>query len=269
MEFRTRAGLALVLLGCFLGGMVILDTIGDAILPADTGTLAPGILLDKVFSKAGFLYGPQSWRPGYDPLGIEPGQDVPDNGSWYLMFIDLNATPVSGNPNVVRTSSVLLTYNFTGLSGRAVFDVYGLETPPRSTRTNRQSGTGSNAYIVTGNATAGRTSMPGAAQLTQSPAHQYTIVISNNLLADSDATTATTYPFAFFPPATSGQGAFHLTPSLARLVGGITTTTDQDGSFYITATGTNSEGTLLLMVAVDRPQPDNFSLRIRTQEIRM
>ncbi len=268
MEFRTRAGLALVLLGCFLGGMVILDTLGDTILPADTGTPAPGILLDKIFSKAGFQYGPQSWRPGYDPMGIEPGQDAPDNGSWYLMFIDLNASPVSGNPNVVRTRSVLLTYNFTDLSGRAVFDVYGLETPPRSTRTNRQSGTGSNAYIVTGNATAG-TSMPGATPLAQSPSHQYTIDVSNNLLTDADAMTATTYPFAFFPPATSGQGALHLTPSLARPVGGITNTTDLDGSFYITATGTDPGDTLLLMVAVDRLQPDNFSLRVRTQIIRV
>ena len=79
MEFRTRAGLALVLLGCFLGGMVALDTFGETFFPESTAAPAPGILIDKVFSRAGFQLRSQSWRPGYDPLGIGPGEDVLGN----------------------------------------------------------------------------------------------------------------------------------------------------------------------------------------------
>ena len=268
MEFKGRVGLALVLLGCFLGVMIVLDTFEDTLFPAGNTIVSQGSAADTVISRAGFQYGPETWRPGYNPLGIDPGQDVMGNESWYLMFLDLNASPVSGDPNVVRTGSVRLTYNFTDLAGRAVFDVYGLTTGTMPTRTNRQTGYNSCAFTVTGNATPG-TLMPGAAPLAISPTHQYTIAVSNNLLVDSDTLSATTRTFAFYPPAGSGEGALHITPLLSKRMGDITETASQSGSFYITATGTDPGNALILMVAVDRPQPDGFSLRIRTDFVRM
>jgi len=267
MEFRTRVGLAFVLLGCFLGGMVALGTFGEVLFPQSTTMPTPGILIDQVVTKAGFQYGPQSWRPSYDPLGIYPGKDVLDNETWYLMFIDLNATPVSGDPNVKRIGSVRLTYNFTDLSGRAVFHVYGLTTGTIPTRTNRQVGYNNCGFVVMGNATGG-SSMPAATPLVISGSHQYRIAISNNLLADSDDLTSTTRTLWFNSPQ-SGQGSLHITPSLSKRMGAVTETTDQNGSLYVTATGGDPGNALLLLVAVDRPQPDGFALRVRTEFVRM
>jgi len=267
MELRARVGLAFVLLGCFLGVMVVLDTFGESVVPAGTAELVPGTFLDQSFTKAGFLYGPQAWRPSYDPMGIVPGKDVMDNETWYLMFIDLNTTPVSGNPNVKKLGAVRIMYNFTELAGRAVFHVYGLSnSTAMPTRTNRQTGNRHCAYMVTGNATAG-SSMPSASPLVLPASHQYRIVIANNQLADSDDLKSTTRAFWFNAPL-SGQGALHITPSLSNPRGEVTETTDLNGTFFVTATGGDAGNDLILLVAADRPQPDGFALRVRTEFVR-
>ncbi|MEN6611276.1 MAG: hypothetical protein ABFC24_10565 [Methanoregulaceae archaeon] len=267
MDLRSRVGLAFVLLGCFLGGMVAVDTFGGSFFPVNVTALTVSGVTDQVVTKAGFQYGPQSWRPGYDPLGIFPGKEVLDNETWYLMFIDLNATPVSGDPNVRKIGSVRITYNFTDLAGRTAFHVYGLTAGTIPTRTNRQTGYGNCGYIVTGNATAG-SSMPAATPLTIPGSHLYRIAISNNQLADSDDMAVTTRTFSFYPPAGSGQGALHITPGLSKPRGGVTETTDLNGSFYVTATGNDPGSDLILLVAADRPQPDGFLLRVRTEFVR-
>jgi hypothetical protein len=266
MEFGARVGLAFVLLGCFLGVMVVLDTFGEVILPPGTQELVAGSTLDQPFTKAGFLYGPQSWRPGAKPLGIYPGRGVADNETWYLMFISLNASPVSGDPNLRRIGSVRITYNFTALSGRAVFSTYGMTTGVMPTRTNRQTGINYCGYVVTGNATAG-TSMFAATPHSISNTNQYTITVSNNQLADSDDMTASTRTFHFTQPG-SGESALHITSDLAKRMGSVTETTDLNGSFYVTATGGDPGNELLLLVSVDRPQPDGFALRVRTEFMR-
>ena len=227
----------------------------------------PGTLLDQSFTRAGFLYGPQSWRPSYDPLGIEPGKDVIGNGTWYLMFIDLNATPVSGDPDVKKLGAVRIMYNFTGLDGRAVFHVYGLtDSAAMPTRTNRQTGNRPSAYVVTGNATAG-SSMPAATPLAIPVSHQYRVAIANNQLADADTLASTTRTLSFTSPL-SGQGSLHIAPDLSNPRGEITETTALNGTFYVTATGGDPGSDLILLVAADRPQPDGFSLRVRTTFVR-
>jgi hypothetical protein len=246
--------------------MVALDLYGEELFPSGAAVVAPGTLIDQTFTKAGFLYGPQSWRPSYDPIGIDPGMEVLGNTSWYLMFIDLNATPVSGNPNVRKLGSVRITYNLTGLSGRAVFHTYGLTTGNVPTRTNRQTGYGQSGYIVTGNATPG-SAIPAARPLAIPPSRQYRIAISNNQLEDSYDMTSTTRTLWFNSPG-SGQGALHITPNLAKPRGGITETSALNGSFFITATGNDPGHDLLLLIAVDRPQPDGFSLRVRSEFVR-
>ncbi|WP_321506255.1 hypothetical protein [uncultured Methanoregula sp.] len=267
MDFRSRVGLVFVLIGCFLGVMVVLDQFGETLFPQSPTVVTPGTRIDQLFSKAGFLYGPQSWRPGYDPLGIGPGQGVLDNETWYLMFVDLNATPVSGDPNVKKIGSVRITYNFTDLDGRAVFGVYSPGTGTHSARTNRQTGFNNCGFEVTGTATAG-SSMPAATPLARSDARQYTIAISNNQQADYNGLTATTCTLRYYPPQGSGEGSLHITSDLSKRMGTVTKTSDLDGVFYVTATGAEPGNEMLLLVAVDRPQPDNFTLRVRSEFVR-
>lgn len=267
MDFRARVGLVFVLIGCFLGGTVVLDQYGDTLFPMQAAEVSSGTFIDQVFTKAAFLYGPQTWRPGYDPLGIEPGQDVPDNGTWYLMFVDTNTTPVTGNPDVRKVGAVRITYNFTDLAGRAVFHVYGLTTNPMvPTRTNRQTGSKQCAWVVTGPAQPGLT-MPAASPLSVSGSHRYTVAVSNNQLADYRGMTATTREFHFTQPG-SGQGALHIAGDLSQPLGGVTETQDLNGTFYVTATGGDAGSDLLLLLAADQPQPDDFALRIRTEFVR-
>ena len=266
MKLLSRVVLACLLFGCFLVGMGALEMFGPALFPQPVRDETPGALLDEVFTKAGFLYGPQSWRPGYDPIGISPGKEVAEGDAWYRMFIDLNTTPVSGNPNVKQLGSVRIRYNFTELSGRAAFHVYGLTTGTTATRTNRQIGTKNCGFMVTGTAPEGGV-MPAATPLTFPSSHQYRITLSNSLFSDTDNLTAGTCSFRFIKPG-AGQGALHLTPNLSQPMGGITETTDQGGIFYVTATGANAGNNLILLAAVDRPQPDGFALRVRSEFVR-
>ncbi len=266
MELRARVGLVFVLAGCILAGMIVLEQCGEALFPAGPAEVMNGTFIDQSFTKAGFLYGPQAWRPGYDPMGIEPGQESP-GGTWYLMFIDTNTTPVTGNPSVKKIGAVRVTYNFTSLAGRAVFQTYGLtDRPAMPTRTNRQSGTRYCAFIVTGTAEPGAT-MPAAAPMTVPQIHQYQIAVSNNLAEDYRSMTKTTREFHFTQPG-AGQGALHITANLSQPLGGVTETTDTDGTFFVTATGGDAGSALILLVATDRPQPDDFALRVRTEFVR-
>lgn len=267
MDFHARVGVVFVLIGCFLGGMVILDQYGDTLFPMQVMGVSNGTFIDQVFTKAAFQYGPQTWRPGYDPMGMEPGQETPGNGTWYLMFVDTNTTPVTGNPDIRKVGAVRITYNFTGLAGKAVFHVYGLTTSlSMPTRTNRQVGSKRCAWVVTGPAQPGL-SMPAASPLAIPTNHRYTVAVSNNQFADYREMTATTREFHFTQPG-SGLGALHIAADLSQPLGEVTETQDLNGTFYITATGGDAGSDLLLLLATDRPQPDDFALRIRTEFVR-
>lgn len=264
MDFRTRLGLVFVLIGCILGAMVFLDTFGEDLFPVSYSLLPSGNSTEQVFTKSGFLYGPQTWRPAYDPLGVFPGQDISPNETWYLMFVDLNMTPVSGNPNVKRLGSVQITYNFTDLAGTAVFHTYGLTNGTQPTRTNRQTGTGTTAFIVNGTATPA-VSMPAAVPLAIPASHQYRVAITKSRIINLDTNIPDTRIFSFYPPAGSGQGALHITDSLSKRRGGVFATDSLNGTFYVTATGNDAGYDLILLVAVNQPQPDDFTLRIRPE----
>lgn len=270
MKFGIRVGLALILLGCFLSGMVVLGNYVPQIFPETQQVLAPGTLSDQSFTRDDFLYGPQSWRPHYDPMAIDPGEDAcPDDG-WYLMFIDLNGTPVSGNPDVQRVGALKVTYNFTELSGRAAFHGYQLVEyhPPAKVRTNRQEGYGRCGYVVTGTAAPGG-SMPSAVRLPLSETHTYSIQVSNarvmNAVGDLPAETRELQ----FLQRGAGLGALRITPDLSAPLGGVTETDEQNGSFYVTSTGNSPGGELLLLVAVNQKQPDDFGLRVRSEFVEM
>ncbi len=265
MEFRNRVLVAGIILVCFLIGMIALDFFAAAIFPMSDKASSQEILLDEIFTKAGFRYGPQSWRPGYNALGIFPGTEIEDTKKWYLMFLTLNASPVSGNPDVRRVGAVKVTYNFSELSGRAVFDVYGLTTGTMPTRTNRQTGFGTCGVVVTGNATQG-TMMPAATPLNLQPDRHYTVAISNNQLSESEDLKVETRTLRFNQPG--GLGALHITTDLAKIKGMIVETAEPDGFFYVASTGNDPGGEIVLLVSVDHPQPDGFTLRIRSEFVR-
>jgi hypothetical protein len=57
----------------------------------------------------------------------------------------------------------------------------------------------------------------------------------------------------------------HITRDLSAPKGEVTETSAQQGSFFITATGENPNTSLLLLVAVNRAQPDTFALSVRSE----
>ncbi len=76
MQFLSRVVLAFLLFGCVLSVTGALEIYGPALFPQQGKDVTPGAHLDQVFTRAGFRYGPQAWRPSYDPLGISPAQEV-------------------------------------------------------------------------------------------------------------------------------------------------------------------------------------------------
>jgi PKD repeat protein len=91
--------------------------------------------VDETFTKADFIYGPQTWKPSAGDLTVpsQPlffGQSIADTSSAeYLMFIDLyagNMYPSKfGGAILVDNGAVKVEYAFTNLTSRAEFNGYG------------------------------------------------------------------------------------------------------------------------------------------------
>ncbi len=91
--------------------------------------------VDETFTKADFIYGPQTWKPGPGTLGVPSlplyfGQDISDTTNpFQLMFIDLKV----GNMYPSKFSGVTLEnagaskveYSFNNLTSFASFNGYG------------------------------------------------------------------------------------------------------------------------------------------------
>ena len=260
MNLRLRILLAFVLLICFIGGMFIFEQyILPHIIPDETAP-GSGVLLDQVFTKADFRYGPQSHRPYYDPLAIDQSQNASAGDTWYMMYIDLNGTAAGGNPDVRRLGALKVTYHFSALGGKAVFHVYGSREDTGVTRTNRQEGYNRCGYVVYGLFGPGA-SMPATTLLSSSGSHEYSVTISNVRGDNSNDFAAATKTLRF-ERSGSGLDALHITRDLSAPKGQVTETSEQQGSFFITATGNNPNNDLLLLVAVNRMQPDDFSLEL-------
>jgi hypothetical protein len=260
MNLRLRILLALLVLGLVIAGMFGLEQfVLPLIAPAETAPV-PGVLLDEEFTRADLRYGPQATRPYYTPLAIDPSGNASAGDSWYLMYIELNGTPVSGNPDVRRLGALNLSYRFTGLAGKAAFHVYGIRKGSLITRTNRQDGFGRSGFVVYGQAGEGA-AVPATEPLIPTAPQEYTLTVANFRGENADDLAAAGRTLRF-DRAGSGLDALHLTTSLGSPKGQITETANQRGSFYITATGENPNGDLLLLVAVNRKQPEEFSLHL-------
>ena len=257
MEFKRRVVLAVGVLVAVVAVSFLVDTAVWGAYLQNNDPAVP-LLHTATVDREDFRHGPQSWRPYATPIAIGPG-DLP-SGDWYLAFVELGAVPVSGNPALSRTGSVRVDYRFTDLAGTASFSVYGLRAGDGRTWTNRQSGYGTSGYYVSG------TAAPGEPPRWASPLPQgdrYTVETAEPLRSADDDVVRDTRMF-WFDRAGSGLDALHITADPAARKGQVTETAEPEGSFYVTHTGGNVIGNLFLMVAVDRPQPEGFKLRLES-----
>ncbi len=131
-------------------------------LPADF-TYVEGAV-DETFTKADFIYGPQTWKPGPGTLGVPSmplyfGQDISDTtNTFQLMFIDLKV----GNMYPSKFSGVTLEdngaakveFSFTNLTTLATFNGYGWCLAANQGQgiswTNRMDDPGASGFSVVG-----------------------------------------------------------------------------------------------------------------------
>lgn len=213
------------------------------------------------FVKSDFHYLSWKYRPYKEPLLIAARDDL-KNATWYLMFVHPNVTPpYGGNPKLGRTGYVRVGYEFRNLAGTAAFHILGLSGS--SWRTNRIEGFGPSALFVHGNATPG-TSMGSVVEMTEYNDIQ---VLPAGAAYDAENTEPYSY-YIHFDPMSGGLNSLHITQDLSRVRGEMIYTDDQSGSFDLTSSGNNVLDDLLLLVAVDEMQPDNFSLKLNTEFIR-
>lgn len=265
MDFKKRLIAAFATLILFALVSVGVQIYAEEETMAITGeeTASPLAQSTLTLSRADFLYGPQDWRPYAVPLSLNtlPGTD--EDHQWYLCFVLLNDTPYGGNPALFRRQVVSVNYTFENLAGTAAFYLYGNTILPATSRTSRQEGYGSNGYIVTGNASEDD-AMPQASPLERTNLVNVQVANTRGLGPDDIATGTVEL---WFPAEKSGLDALHITTHLEYLKGEIVTDAPLSGQFYVTHTGGSRLNFICLLVAVDRPQPENFSLRLETQPV--
>ena len=260
MEFRTRVIAGFAVLAAIAALAIAVQIMAESLCMTDDETPLPILSSEMTFTRSDFLYGPAEYRPYARPLSLNTHTDNPD-GRWYLMCVMLNETPQGGNPFLFKVQSVAVDYNFTDLAGTAAFSVYGARPFGGAAWTNRQEGYGSCGYFVQGAADAGE-GMPGTVPLkTGNPA---TVRLANTHGLGPDEIPTGTVTF-WFEKDGSGLDALHITTDPAQRKGGVTRDAPETGRFYITHTGGSAVGSVYLLIAVDRPQPETFSLELTTQ----
>ena len=235
----------------------LIDTAVWQAYAGGSGSTDP-LLHNATVDREDLRYGPQSWRPYATPIAIGPG-DLP-SGDWYLAFVELGAVPVSGNPALARTGSVRVDYQFTDLAGTASFSAYGLRAGDGRAWTNRQSGYGTSGYYVSETAAPGE---PPRWASSLEEGDRYVVEVAGSPRPVDDDVARETRAF-WFERTGSGLDGLHITTDPTAGKGQVTETAEPEGSFYVTYTGGNVVGDLFLMVAVDRPQPEGFELRLES-----
>lgn len=260
MEFRTRVVAAFALLITIAAAALAVQISAEGLYGPETG-LEPPVSSDMTFSRADFLYGPQDWRPYLTPLSLNTLPAADETREWYFMFVRLNETPQGGNPALYTPRSVAVDYAFTDLSGTSAFYLYGKKFGSGRAWTSRQEGYGSSGFLVTGTAVPGR-GMPQASPLMHTGEWVEMRLANVHGLGPDEIPTSTVS--LWFPPNKVGQDSLHITTDPAERKGQVTIDAPTSGRFYITHTGGSRVGAVYLLIAVDRPQPDSFSLRLQT-----
>ena len=263
MDLSKRAALGFALVVLILGGFFAVQITAEEWL-----TLNPPYRMTPViesgetvsFEKSDFNYISWKYRPYKEPLLIATGDG--GDSSWYLMFVNANVTPpYGGNPKLGRTGYVRVDYDLQNLAGTAAFHVLALTGS--SWRTNRIEGFGSSVLFVRGDAEPG-TSMGPTTEMTD---YNNIQVLPAGVRENPEDTAPYSY-YIHFDPASGGLNSLHITQDLSKVKGEIIDTTNQSGSFYLTCSGGPTIDALLLLVAVDKMQPDAFSLSLDMQFIR-
>jgi hypothetical protein len=263
MRLNTKIAVGLTALGLFVLTAVAIQYLYGSQSTASTTT---GKTLDETFGKADFAYGPQAWKPYFYKLPVVQGHDAGGNDDFYVMFIDLNATPKGIIGNNSYTGGVKVEYSFKDLTGLAAFNVYCYAHGNDGTtngsvyHTNRLGGIGgigeSGYYVY------GTSKLAGTAPRTENiDFNHMTIRVANNNGVKYDAYDDGMYHVEFFKSG-GGLNTLHLTTDINTTYGQITYTNNQTGTFFITATGGNPIEDAILMVAVNGTIPDTFEMRI-------
>ena len=254
MRFKYKLAAAFGVFGLLI---LIVFTIQWVYLSQPTNNVEGNYYLDQTFSQASFLYGPQAWAPYASKLPIMPGVNVNDNGTFYVMFVDLNAT---SNLNATFPC-VRVDYAFSGLNGIAAFHVYGyIKSNQGFSWTNRVDGIGASGFYVTTQA-GSNSVLPNAQQM--SGVDHIFVKVSNTEGAAFNDFGNNTY-FVKFERDTAGLNSLHFTTDPRNPSGNITTTSNTSGTFYVDFTGGRVQDDLVLLVAVNGTIDHNFKLNLKS-----
>ncbi len=253
--FRRKIAVSMVILGAAAVIAVGLQFVAEGAVRDLPGTgSSPG---KTVFSWSDFRYGPQSWRPFYDPIAIGTGERSADE--WYVMFTRLNGTPYGGNPLLHRRGDVRVGYRFENLAGAATFSAYGVRQSDGQYMTNRYEGYGNSSFTVIG----GPPFDGPDPDLLPLPGSNRVSITTSDLGADAGIGSSNgTYFVRFEKGPASGLDALHFTVNRGIRKGMPVETGNQSGEFYVTSTGGSILSDLVLMVSVNGTQPGSFRLTL-------
>lgn len=251
--------IAILFLLIFVGVAIVLQLTTEFLNAASIPAAIPGLPEKTSFSWDDFRYGPQSWRPFYQPLNISITLEGDALESWYLMFTRLNGTPYGGNPLMGRVGWVKVHYQFIDLAGKASFHAYASRRGSDQFLTNRQEGYGTSGFVVTGTAKSGDSTRD---ILPLGGPNHVSVTTSDLIPLKNIGSSEGTYFLRFDKGPGSGLDAIHITTDPAVRKGQVTNTDLSEGDFYITHTGGSTIGDLILMVAVNMTQPASFRLNI-------
>lgn len=253
MKFKNKLILGLSVLGIFIG-------LAFAIPYWATMNDVPSteiLRIDETFGRQNFIYGAQAWKPYPSKLPITPRGDVNGDDKYYIMFVDLYATP---NPNST-ISGVKVEYSIKGLQGTAAFHVYGYSKLSGGILwTNRVDGAGSSGFYVKSSPEVMSTLADSKVIESDNQVH---VKVSNKNGARYNDFNDNTYLIKFEKQG-GGLNALHITTDLKALNGNVSFTEKMTGTFYATYSGDQIKEDVILMIAVNGNISDSFELHIRS-----
>jgi hypothetical protein len=253
MQFKYKIAAAFVVFVLLLGAVYAIQ---HFYLNREVSTIIGEYRLDETFTAEDLIYGPQPWAPYASKMPLLPGTDVNGNEEFYLMFVDLNATP-NLNSTFPR---VQVDYAFSGLHGTAAFHVYGyIHSSGAVSWTNRVEGSGASGYYVTIDQQP--STNLAAAQIIEIFNHVY-VKVANAAGASFDSNDDDTY-FMRFEKAGGGLNTLHITIDPQVPTGQVTNTRNSAGTFYVTFTGDRIQDNIILLVAVNGSISEDFEVKLK------
>lgn len=257
MQFKTKLLAAFSIIGLLI---VIVFVVQFAYLSLPENAVGGTYHLDETFSASDFLYGPQAWVPYSTELPVMPGVDTNSNDSFYVMFVDLNAT---SNLNATFPC-VRVDYAFSNLHGTAAFHVYGyIKGNGGFSWTNRVDGSGASGFYVS--VPSGASNSLVNAQTLPSFDNIFVKVSNKDGAAFNDFGN-NTY-FMKFSSSGGGLNSLHITTDPKNLDGNVTTASNTNGTFYVDYTGGRAQDDFVLLVAVNGTIGQDFRLSLKSSEL--